>query len=100
MPGGELMNPFIVLLALYVAWNIYHFGAQNFGLWRLWPGGGWRSLQNTLCVGGTVVGMVGVPIDFPVLPPIALWTFGLGHWFPAIGLAAKPAATPWHSGLR
>jgi hypothetical protein len=86
---SELINPFACLAMLFVVWNVYHFGAQNFGLWRLWHRKGRRSLQKTVWVGGTAIGMIGAPIAFPILAPVSLWAFGLSHWLAAVGLAAK-----------
>jgi hypothetical protein len=91
----DLINPFTALLALFVVWNLYHFGAQNFGVLRLWRRGrGNRSLQKIGCVGGTTLGMVGVPFVAPILAPISVWTFGLSHWLVAIGLAARVSRWP------
>lgn len=93
--GPELINPFTAMLALFALWNFYHFGSQNFGMWRLWRRGrGNRSLQKVAWVSGTAVGMVGVPIVAPILTSISVWTFGLSHWLVAIGLAARVSRRP------
>jgi hypothetical protein len=34
--GGDWRNPFLALIAVYVIWNTYHFGMQNFGVLRLY----------------------------------------------------------------
>lgn len=89
------INPFTVMLTLFVVWNLYHFGSQNFGVWRLWRRGqGNRFLQKSSWVGATFVGMVGVPFVAPMLTAISMWAFGLWHWLPAIWLAAKVSRRP------
>lgn len=89
------INPFTALLTLFVLWNLYHFGAQNFGVWRLIRRGqGNRFLQKSSWIGATVAGMVGTPFVAPVLTPLSMWAFGLWHWLPAIWLAAKVSRRP------
>jgi hypothetical protein len=93
--GWLPINPFTALLTLFLAWNLYHFGSQNFGLWRMWRRGqGNRLLQKSSWLGGTVAGMVGTPFVAPVLVPLSMWAFGLWHWLPAIWLAAKASRRP------
>ncbi len=93
--GPELINPFVAMVALFVGWNIYHFGSQNFGVWRLWRRGrGNRLLQKVTWVSGTAAGIVGTPIVAPILVSVSVWTFGLSHWLVAIGLAARVSQRP------
>lgn len=81
-----LDNPFPLIVWLYWAWNIYHFGAQNFGLARLirvWAGRpGPRWLDRMVCVGGTAAGMV-------LLPFWVGWAmFSVTHWLTELSLTA------------
>jgi hypothetical protein len=87
----NVVNPFTITLTLFMLWNFYHYGSQNFGLWRLWRRGrGRRRLQRASCVGGTIAGMIALPRIAPVLLPFEV----LLHGLPAIWLAAKASRRP------
>jgi hypothetical protein len=86
------------LVGLYLLWNCYHFGMQNFGLLALW---GYRR-AGFVCLCITM--MAGLPAIPGALPGVHLpvWAglvllFGLSfnHWIAAIWIAAKANQNFW-----
>jgi hypothetical protein len=85
-------NPFPVMVWIYLAWNSYHFGMQNYGIIALYKRlnsiTGRRWVDMSLVLGVTVLLMNGwsfiydgLPVGFAILGLISL-----NHWLVAIGL--------------
>ena len=115
---ADYMRPFVWLLPVYFVWNLYHFGAQNFGLVSLYRRG-WRSSRRRAIwkwsiVAVTVIGMevtklilwgfeatghvyhgtIGVP-KYWHLPAVSMFIFGffaVNHSLVAIGLSSHVLA--------
>jgi hypothetical protein len=94
--------PIVLWANLYAVWNLYHFGAQNFGLLCLYRRRGFKGRQKAIvlatCVAVTVFlgheaarlfGVVGTMLFLMGLVTV-------NHWFAAIGLVAHVHAR--HSG--
>jgi hypothetical protein len=90
---GALTLPFVVVMWVYLAWNIYHFGAQHYGISRIF---GLRS-SRWLCVGGTAVLMVGGPmiVDAGWWGRISLFAIEFNHWLADIGLSSRVSHCWW-----
>jgi hypothetical protein len=96
--GGVLAFPFTWVAGFYWAWNIYHFGMQNFGVSSLyWRGR--RQMRKWLCLGATAVGMGVLPLLTSDWRVTALCTgiFSFNHWLVDIGLSSRVAR--WHWGF-
>ncbi len=96
--GGMLAFPLAWVAGLYWAWNIYHFGMQNFGVSSLyWRGR--RQMRKWLCLGTTAVGMGALPLLTHDWRVTALCTgiFSFNHWLTDIGLSSRVAR--WHWGF-
>ncbi len=93
---ASLAAPIEWVSGFYFAWNIHHFGMQNFGLSSLWLRGN-RELRGVICLGITAVGM-------GVLPPLVrndpatllaiIVLFSFSHWLTDIGLSSWTAGRP------
>jgi hypothetical protein len=88
------------VFGLYYAWNIHHFGMQNFGVWQLFgrkvsPDG--RLRRALICLAATAFGMAAVPILWPNIYGFALGTvaFSLNHWLVDIWLSGRAAPKRW-----
>jgi hypothetical protein len=75
-------------LGLYFVWNAYHFGAQNFGVLRLYGVGGRKIIVKWVCVALTVLGFFVVPRAFPIFFLFTLGAFSFNHSLAAIGLCS------------
>jgi len=118
--GAHLLFPAIIvllcfkldmatILGLGFAWNVYHYGAQNFGVASLYGAGRDRALRALICVGGTVLIFGLVPQFWPsifgfnhhpgTLSPalgILLWSsFAFNHWLTDIALSSRVAKWHW-----
>jgi hypothetical protein len=95
--GGVLVFPAAWVAGFYGAWNIYHFGMQNFGVSSLyWRGR--RQMRKWLCLGITAFGM-GLPFLISDVAVAMLCTgiFFFNHWLVDIGLSSRVAR--WHWGF-
>jgi hypothetical protein len=94
----DLTNPFPLMVWLYWAWNIYHFGMQHFGVARLvGVGTGSRRLDMALCLGVTAFLMVGMPLlirDFWVVM-LMTGVISVNHWVVDIGLSSRASCRHW-----
>jgi hypothetical protein len=94
----DLTNPFPLMVWLYWAWNIYHFGMQHFGVLRLCNLSiGGRHWDVALCLGMTAFGMAALPILTDDLWVFFLMTgmISLNHWVVDIGLSSRATRHPW-----
>lgn len=98
----DLSNPFPLLVWGYLAWNAYHFGMQDFGVWRLWGrvriG---RRLQMAVCL-GLMIFFFWVVQYIPHSFGVTLFLIGLlsvNHWVVEIGLCARVAGWPLLIGV-
>jgi hypothetical protein len=84
---GVLLAPFMLIWWVYWSWNIYHFGAQHYGVFRIF---GVRA-PKWLCVGGTAILMAGVPwlIHAGSWRWFALFALDFNHWLVDIGLSSR-----------
>jgi len=91
--GLALALPFMVVWWVYWVWNIYHFGAQHYGVSRIL---GWRS-QRWAWVSGTAIVMVGVPLIVHAWwwRWVALVIIDFNHWLVDIGLSSRVARNGW-----
>ena len=91
--AGALASPFMVVWWIYWVWNIYHFGAQHYGVSRLL---GWR-VPRWICVGGTAAIMVGGPllIHWGWWRWVALVVIDFQHWLVDIGLSSWVSRKRW-----
>jgi hypothetical protein len=97
-----LIAPASCVMGLYFAWNIYHFGTQNFGVMSLYCRGGSsddRVRRGLLCLGVTAFGMGVIPelIDNPLVTAFCMGIFSFNHWLTDIGLSSRVAH--WHWGF-
>ena len=86
----SLVTPYIWARWIYVPWNIYHFGMQNFGVTSLyWPGK--RELRKWLCLGITALSMGALLLLTPDDPIFMLGAgiFSFSHWLADIGLSSR-----------
>jgi hypothetical protein len=94
----DLTNPFPLLVWGYSAWNLYHFGMQDFGIWRLWGGVRInRWLQIAICLGG-VIFFVEVIRYITHSQWVALLVTGLvsvNHWVVDLGLSSQVVKRGW-----
>jgi uncharacterized membrane protein len=89
---GALLAPFMVIWWVYWVWNIYHFGAQHYGVSRVF---GLR-VNKWLCVGGTAAIMVGVPLlHIGWWKWVALVAIDFNHWLVDIGLSSRVSRYWW-----
>jgi hypothetical protein len=88
-----LVSPFWLIWWVYWAWNIYHFGAQHYGVSRIlgWPVPRW------VCVGGTAAIMWGGPhvIHAGWWQWFALIVIDFNHWLVDIGLSSRVSRCWW-----
>jgi hypothetical protein len=96
--AGVLLFPALWVMWVYWAWNIYHFGMQNFGVTSLY----WRpnrELRKWACLGLTAFGMGVVPYLTHNLQisMLCMGIFGFNHWLTDIGLSSRVAR--WHWGF-
>jgi hypothetical protein len=94
--GGVLIFPPAWVAGLYWAWNIYHFGMQNFGVSSLYCRR-WRRARKWLCLGLTASGMAALPHLSVRAEMLCLGVFSFGHWLTDIGLSSRVAR--WHWGF-
>jgi hypothetical protein len=88
-----LAAPFMVIWWVYWVWNIYHFGAQHYGVSRNF---GLR-VPKWLCVGSTAALVVGGPwlIDAGWWRWFALVAIDFNHWLVDIGLSSRLSRRSW-----
>jgi hypothetical protein len=95
-------NPFPIVIWIYWIWNIYHFGAQNFGVLQLYRRNSLRNTRLRLvdkygCLAITALGMAAVPA-ITHSPRVALLSFGIlsfNHWLVEIGLCSIVSKRRW-----
>jgi hypothetical protein len=92
--GGVLVFPTAWVAGLYWAWNIYHFGMQNFGVSSLYLRGH-RRVRMLACLGVTAVGMTALPHLSVRAEMLSLGAFSFGHWLTDIGLSSRVARWHW-----
>lgn len=90
---GALVAPFMVIWWVYWVWNAYHFGAQHYGVVRIF---GYR-VDREFIIAATVVLMLWVPYVFPVpwWPWFALFALNFTHWLFDIGLSSRVSRRYW-----
>jgi hypothetical protein len=88
--AGAMLSPLWLLVWVYWVWNIYHFGAQHYGVSRIL---GWR-VPRWACVGGTAVLMI-VPIHSVWFKWFCLFALDFNHWLVDIGLSSRVSQRWW-----
>ncbi len=90
---SAVLSPFWLIWWIYWTWNIYHFGAQHYGVCRIF---GLR-VPKWLCVGVTAMLMVGVPwlIHAGWWRWFALVAIDFNHWLVDIGLSSRVSRHRW-----
>jgi hypothetical protein len=88
-----LALPFMVIWWIYWLWNIYHFGAQHYGVSRIL---GWR-VPRWVCVGATAALMAGIPLVFHAgwYRWFLLVAIDFNHWLIDIGLSSRVSRYSW-----
>src|SRR5271156_1290502 len=84
-----------VMMSIYWAWNIYHFGMQDFGVARLAGLKSYRWPMMIGCLGLTALGMAVLP---RIAPETSLFLVGLlsfNHWAVDIGLSSRVSRYGW-----
>jgi hypothetical protein len=95
----DLKNPLMAMMFIYVVWNAYHFGMQNFGvlsIYRAKSGGGQRSWDMTFCL---VTITVATLLPFVRYLPFAQYLYSPIKWG-VIALAAASIAIMLSRELR
>jgi hypothetical protein len=90
---GALLAPFMVTWWVYWLWNIYHFGAQHYGVCRIFG----ARVSKWLCVGGTAAVMAGGPwlIHAGWVKWFMLVAIDFNHWLVDIGLSSRVSRYWW-----
>ena len=97
----DLSNPFPILVWVYLIWNGYHFGMQNFGVLSLYRGkprsARRRQVDMFLCLAGTALGMYALPTlaGSQSLALLCVGVFSFNHWLVAIGLSSRVSRHTW-----
>ena len=90
---GALAAPFMVIWWVYWVWNIYHFGAQHYGVCRIFS----LRVPKWFCVAGTAAIMAGGPL----LIHAGWWSWFMlvvidfNHWLVDIGLSSRVSRHWW-----
>jgi hypothetical protein len=99
---GVFLVPTNVVFGIYYAWNIYHFGMQNFGVLSLYKRNQARSLDGRvrdalICLGLTAFGMGALPLLLSdrSLSLLLTGVFSFSHWLTDIGLSSRVSRHPW-----
>jgi hypothetical protein len=90
---AALLAPFMVTWCVYWLWNIYHFGAQHYGVCRIF---GLR-VPRWLCVSGTAAIMAGGPLLIHAgwWRWLTLVAIDFNHWLVEIGLSSRVSRCWW-----
>jgi hypothetical protein len=97
----DLRNPFPILVWVYLIWNGYHFGMQNFGVLSLCRhkprSARRRQIDMFLCLAGTALGMYALPMLAwsQSLALLCVGVFSFNHWLVAIGLSSRVSRHTW-----
>jgi hypothetical protein len=90
--SAALLAPFIVIWWVYWIWNIYHFGAQHYGVARIF---GLR-VPKWLCVGATAALMVGMPfLHTTWWYWVSIFAIDFNHWLVDIGVSSRVSRHCW-----
>ena len=94
------MSPLWFVGPLYGALNIYHFGAQHFGvasLYRSWRSPDARVIGWLACVGVTALAMTALPVLLGDYRWVVVFLLGLefSHWVTDIGLSSRVSGHWW-----
>jgi hypothetical protein len=94
--GAVLAAPVVWVIWVYWAWNIYHFGMQNYGVSSLCFRGH-KVLRKWLCLGVTAFGMGTVPwlTHDTHITMLCIGIFSFNHWIVDIGLSSRVARWHW-----
>jgi hypothetical protein len=99
--GASILSPLWFIGPLYGALNIYHFGAQHFGVVSLcrrgWSSPDARVLGWLTCVGLTVLAMTALPIALGDYRWVVVFLLGLefSHWLTDVGLSSRVSGHCW-----
>jgi len=95
-------NPYPLLVWVYLVWQAYHFGMQNFGIAMLYcrrlPASRARRLAlKYTFLPVTMFGMLGLPmfVHSWQLGLMFLGVFSVSHWLQAIGLSSAVSRRGW-----
>jgi hypothetical protein len=91
--AGALLAPFTLIFWVYWGWNIYHFGAQHYGVGRLL---GWRG-SRWWYIGVTAAIMAGMPLLIHAgwWRWVVLVAIDFNHWLVDIGLSSRVSLVWW-----
>jgi hypothetical protein len=99
--GASLASPLWFVGPLYGALNIYHFGAQHFGVaslyCRSWRSPDARVIGWLACVGVTALAMTALPVLLGDYRWVVVFLLGLefSHWVTDIGLSSRVSGRWW-----
>jgi hypothetical protein len=90
-------NPFPIMVWIYWAWNMYHFGMQNFGVVQLYRRNGRRNSRQRLIDKYSVFGMAALPTitHSSQVALLCLGIFAFNHWMVAIALCSTVSRRSW-----
>jgi len=94
--------PIVLWANLYAGWNLYHAGAQNFGVLCLYRRRGFRGRQRAVVLIACVVATVFLSHEasrlfgYQIVGLFCLGLVSVNHWLTAIGLSAHVHAQSWH----
>jgi hypothetical protein len=97
----DLSNPFPILIWVYLIWNGYHFGVQNFGVLSLYRHKRYsarrRQIDMLLCLASRALGVYVLPIlaGSQSLALRCVGGFSFNHWLVALGLASRVSRHTW-----
>ena len=92
-----LVAPVPWVMGIYYAWNIYHFGMQNFGVLSLYGVIRDRAMRGVICLAVTALGMGVVPLLVHDMRVTMLMTgiFSFNHWLTDVGLSSLVVRWRW-----
>jgi hypothetical protein len=91
--SAALAAPFMLIWWVYWLWNIYHFGAQHYGVCRIFG----ARVPKWFCIGGTAVIMAAGPL----LIHAGWWRWFMlvaidfNHWLVDIALSSRVSRCRW-----
>ncbi len=96
LPGialtGALLSPLWLVAWVYWGWNTYHFGAQHYGVARIF---GWRAPRWAV-IGGTAAIIVGGSLlHVGWWKWVALVALDFNHWLTDIALSSRVSRCWW-----
>jgi hypothetical protein len=92
----DLTNPLPILAWIYIIWNLYHTGMQNFGVLRLWRTTSFpRYLDMAACLIATILAMSLSKLVQGDLVLAIAGAVAFNHWAVSLGLCGRVSGRPW-----